>query len=50
MTREDWNNLVKELEEQEVPKPYYLMGASQYEKFRLNPNQYFEDIINSTWR
>ena len=39
---------MKELDNQK-PNHYYLMGASQYEKFRLNPKKYFKDLINSVW-
>ena len=49
MTREEYNNMVKKMEDQSIPKPYCLMGARQYKKFRLNPKKYFKDLINSVW-
>ncbi len=44
------NDEIKEMDKQESPKHYYYMGSREYNKFRLNPKQYFEDLINSAWR
>ena len=49
ITSIEYKDMVKSFENQAITKPYCLMGARQYKKFRLNPKKYFKDLINSIW-
>jgi len=46
----NWKAAIKDMDKQHQRTPYYFMGSREYNKFRLNPKQYFEDLINSICR
>jgi len=45
MTREDYDRFVSVLEEQEVPKPYMILGSESGNLFLKDPESFMNNVV-----